>query len=47
MSGGIIELISDDPAIAYDLPAWCKSMGHAITSDHKDGSDFHYLVKKK
>lgn len=47
MSGGRIELISDDPAIRFDLPAWCRSMGHTIESERKDGSDYYYIVRKK
>jgi len=46
-SGGIVEVISDDPAIQFDLPAWCKSMGHTIASERKSGNDFHYMVRKK
>ena len=44
--GGIVEVISDDPAIEFDLPAWCQSQGHAIKGMSKSGEDFHYLVKK-
>lgn len=45
--GGVVEVISDDPAIEYDMPAWCKSTGNAIQSYIRKGSDFHYVVVKK
>ncbi|MDH3196736.1 MAG: sulfurtransferase TusA family protein [Candidatus Krumholzibacteria bacterium] len=46
-SGGVVELISDDPAIAHDLPAWCKASGHTIVSSHRKAEDYHYLVRKR
>ena len=45
-AGGIVEVISDDPGIEHDLPAWCRSHGHRIERMTRDGKDFHYLVKK-
>lgn len=44
--GSVIEVISDDPAIVHDLPAWCRSHGHTIESEFRDGSDYHYFVRK-
>jgi tRNA 2-thiouridine synthesizing protein A len=46
-SGAIVEVISDDPAIEFDMPAWCRSQGHTIESVMVDGSVFHYFVRKK
>jgi TusA-related sulfurtransferase len=45
--GGIVEVISDDPAIESDMPAWCKSNGHSIERVTKSGADFHYFVKRQ
>lgn len=45
-AGGIVEVISDDPAIEMDLPAWCRSRGHAIEKCSRDGDVFRYRVKK-
>lgn len=45
-SGALIELISDDPAIKHDLPAWCNSAGHNIESSRREGDDFYYVVRK-
>lgn len=29
-SGSVIELLADDPAAAYDVPAWCRMRGHDL-----------------
>ena len=44
--GAVIEVISDDPAIEYDMPAWCKSRGHTIEKMTRDGDNYHYFVRK-
>jgi len=28
--GTMIELLTDDPAAAYDVPAWCRLRGHEL-----------------
>ena len=28
--GEVVEVLSDDPAAAADLPAWCRMRGHAF-----------------
>ena len=28
--GSIVELLSDDPAAAHDVPAWCRLRGHTL-----------------
>ena len=45
--GAIVEVISDDPAIESDLPAWCKSQNHTVEHVDRDGDDFHYFIRKK
>lgn len=44
--GGIIEVISDDPAIEFDMPAWCQSHGHVIEGKTIDDGVYHYFVRK-
>lgn len=29
-SGSLIELLTDDPAAEYDVPAWCRLRGHEL-----------------
>lgn len=45
-AGVVVELISDDPAIEFDLPAWCKSTGHKILSSVEEDGVFTFRVKK-
>jgi tRNA 2-thiouridine synthesizing protein A len=44
--GGVVEVISDDPAIEHDMPAWCRSTGNIVKSMHRNGKDYHYFVEK-
>jgi tRNA 2-thiouridine synthesizing protein A len=44
--GGTVEVISDDPAIEFDMPAWCESQGHTIESVAIEHDALRYLVKK-
>lgn len=36
--GDVIEVLSDDPAAAADLPAWCRMRGQAL--EGADGSSY-------
>ncbi len=44
--GSTVEVVSDDPAIEFDLPAWCESQGHRIESRVVEGEVYHYVVRK-
>ena len=46
-AGGVVELRSDDPAIEFDLPAWCRSAGHAVVGQRREGRDYVFRVRKK
>ncbi len=45
-AGRLVEIISDDPAIEFDLPAWCRSNGHTIRRSERQGDVFRYIVEK-
>ena len=45
-SGAVVEVISDDPAIEMDMPAWCQSTGHEIRSSAREGKVYRYWVLK-
>jgi tRNA 2-thiouridine synthesizing protein A len=45
-TGGVVEVISDDPAIEFDMPAWCESQGHMIESVDIERGVFRYIVRK-
>ena len=46
-SGAVVEVISDDPAIEMDMPAWCQSTGHEIQSVVREEKVYRYWVRKK
>lgn len=46
-SGKIVEVLSDDAAIEFDMPAWCKSTGNIIKSMRREGKIFRYSIQKK
>lgn len=46
-SGAVVEVISDDPAIEMDLPAWCQSTGHTIEAVASEGNVYRHWVRKK
>lgn len=45
--GGVVELVSDDAAIEFDLPAWCRSAGHTVVTESREGKDHVFRVRKK
>jgi tRNA 2-thiouridine synthesizing protein A len=45
--GVVVEVISDDPAVEHDMPAWCRSTGHTIERWTREGDVFHYFVRRK
>ena len=45
--GSIVEVISDDPGIEFDLPAWCASHGHTIRRSEKNAGVYRFWVEKR
>jgi TusA-related sulfurtransferase len=37
--GEVLELKSRNPAVAHELPAWCRGTGHRLVATEPDGSD--------
>lgn len=37
--GDVLELRSSNPAVAHELPAWCKGTGHRLVATEADGPD--------
>jgi tRNA 2-thiouridine synthesizing protein A len=46
-AGDLVEVACDDPAIEFDMPAWCESQGHMIESSTVEGGLFRYLIRKR
>lgn len=42
-SGQTLEIRATDPAVAVDLPAWCRLAGHQMITHQND----RYLVRRK
>lgn len=45
-TGQILKLISDDPGVEVDVPAWCKSTGNELLEIRRSGDEFHILIRK-
>jgi TusA-related sulfurtransferase len=45
--GSVLEVISDDPGIREDMPAWCESAGHVLLGLVRDGRDYRSFVRKR
>jgi len=44
--GEILEIISDDPGIKEDMPAWCKSTGNEFVGIEESDGEFKVYIKK-
>lgn len=45
--GAVVEVISDDPAIEHDMPAWCSSQGHTIEQLVREAGLYRYFIRKQ
>jgi len=45
--GRIIEVLSDDRVILYDMPAWCRSAGHEYLGYREEEDHWRLFVRKK
>jgi TusA-related sulfurtransferase len=44
--GGLLTLLSDDPASGTDVPAWCRLRGHELLGTQPaEGGGVAYLVR--
>jgi TusA-related sulfurtransferase len=46
-TGTVVTLLSDDPAAATDVPAWCRMLGHDLlgSGPAADGAGSAYVVR--
>lgn len=45
--GGVVELLSDDPASKVDVPVWCRLKAHELIERRDlDGGGWAYLVRR-
>ena len=44
--GEVLEVLSDDPGIKEDMPAWCVTSGNELLLLEETGDEFHVFVRK-
>ena len=44
--GGMVEMLSDDPASEADMKSWSRRTGHDLLKITKDGAVWRFVVKK-
>jgi tRNA 2-thiouridine synthesizing protein A len=44
--GEVLEVLSDDPGIKEDMPAWCITSGNELVLLEETGDEFHVFVRK-
>ncbi len=44
--GGVIEMLSDDPASEADMKSWSRRTGHDLLEISKNGAIYRFLVRK-
>jgi TusA-related sulfurtransferase len=47
VSGGTLEILSDDRVILIDMPAWCRSTGHEYLGHLQNGEEYRLFVRKR
>jgi tRNA 2-thiouridine synthesizing protein A len=45
-TGDVIAVLADDPAAAYDIPAWCRMRGQASLGVDETPEGPRYLVRR-
>ena len=44
--GGLVEMLSDDPASEPDMKSWSRHTGHELLEMTKDGAVWRFVVRK-
>jgi TusA-related sulfurtransferase len=44
--GQVLELSSTNPALAHELPAWCRGTGHELVDAEADGDRTRYRIRR-
>lgn len=45
--GEVLKILSDDPGIKEDMPAWCITSGNELIRIVETAGEFHAYVRKK
>ncbi len=46
-AGEVLEVLSDDPGVEIDMPAWCRGTGHELLEMTKSGTEYRILIRKE
>lgn len=46
-SGQILHIVATDPGSVKDFDAFAKQTGNELLESKEEGSEYHYLIKKK
>jgi tRNA 2-thiouridine synthesizing protein A len=44
--GDVLQVLSDDPGIKEDMPAWCTTSGNELLILQELGDEFHVYIRK-
>jgi tRNA 2-thiouridine synthesizing protein A len=44
--GDVLKILSDDPGVKEDMPAWCTTSGNQLLALEEIDNEFHCYVKK-
>ncbi|MCL7412303.1 MAG: sulfurtransferase TusA family protein [ANME-2 cluster archaeon] len=44
--GGVLEVLTDDPASTQDIPRWAKRTGHKLLKFEDQGENFRFLIER-
>jgi len=44
--GDVLKILSDDPGVKEDMPAWCITSGNELLALKEVDDEFHCYVKK-
>jgi tRNA 2-thiouridine synthesizing protein A len=44
--GEILKVLSDDPGILEDIPAWCTTSGNELMLIEEHGDEYHVYIRK-
>ena len=45
-AGQVLEVLSDDPGVEVDMPAWCSGTGHECLMIKRAGREYRVLIRK-
>lgn len=44
--GNVLKVLSDDPGILEDMPAWCVTSGNELIRIDEQSGEFHVYIRK-